>query len=161
MHPIFNPQNLLGKPLLILFHKNFCGEKAKLVDIGEERYKFEFERFPENDEEDAYIWTDQEPSLVENGMAHFTTIGETHFYVKIEEAQPQEEQEQKLEYNSNMKTTVKELSDKLGVDVVYINGFLKTLEKLGKATVVGKVERPAGTKGKPASIYEINPGIVE
>jgi predicted ArsR family transcriptional regulator len=73
----------------------------------------------------------------------------------------------KLEYNeevtnneSNMKTTVKELSDKLGVDVVYVNGFLQTLVKIGKAEVVGKVEKPAGSRGKPSNIYLIADGIL-
>lgn len=60
-----------------------------------------------------------------------------------------------------MKTTVKELSEKLGVDTVYVNGFLQTLIKMGKASVVGKVEKPAGTRGKPSNIYEINEGIVD
>ena len=59
-----------------------------------------------------------------------------------------------------MKTTVKELSDKLGVDVVYVNGFLQTLVKIGKAEVVGKVEKPAGSRGKPSNIYLIADGIL-
>jgi hypothetical protein len=158
MHPIYNPVNLLGKRILISFYKDFPGEYAKVIDIGEndvKKYAIEFEKAPD-DIEDSIIWIDEEPDTVDENGAYFTTIGEFgNFYLKIEE-----EQEQKLEYNTSMKTTVKELSDKLGVDVVYINGFLKTLEKLGKASVVGKVERPAGTKGKPASIYEIQEGIL-
>lgn len=158
MHLIYNPQNLLGKPLEISFYKEYPGEPAKLVDIGEDRYKIEFERSPDEDE-DALIWTDQEPESVDEHGAFFRTIGDMNFYLKIEE--------QKLEYTENtnkiknMKTTVKELSDKLGVDVVYVNGFIQTLVKLGKASVVGKVERPAGTRGKPSNIYEIAEGVVE
>ena len=60
-----------------------------------------------------------------------------------------------------MRTTIKELSNKINVDTVYVNGFLQTLIKMGKASVVGKVERPAGTRGKPSNIYEINEGIVD
>lgn len=155
MHTIFNPVNLLNKRLEISYHKESSGEYANIVDIGENQYKIIFERFPEGEEEDPLIWTTQEPESVENDKAYFRNIGEFNFYIKIAE------QEQKLEYNTNMKTTVKELSDKLGVDVVYVNGFLQTLIKLGKASVVGKVEKPAGTRGKPSNIYEIQDGIVD
>lgn len=162
MHTTFNPKNLLGKPLEISYDKNSIGESAKVVDIGDNRYKIQFERFGEDDEEDSLIWTNQEPESVEDGVAHFTNIGNFNlsrgfnFYLKISN-----EQEQKLEYNTNMKTTVKELSDKLSVDVVYVNGFLQTLIKMGKARIVGKVEKPAGTRGKPSNIYEVDAGIVD
>ena len=59
-----------------------------------------------------------------------------------------------------MKTTVKELSEKLSVDVVYVNGFIQTLIKIGKAEVIGKTERPAGSRGKPSNIYQIAEGIL-
>ncbi len=158
MHTIFNPENLLGKPLEISYDKNSVGELAKVVDIGENRYKILFERFPEDDDEDGLIWTNQEPDSVEDDTAHFSDIGNFNyqrgfnFYLKISQEQENN--------NTNMKTTVKELSDKLGVDVVYVNGFIQTLIKLGKASVVGKVERPAGTRGKPSNIYEIQEGIL-
>lgn len=169
MTETFTPKNLLGKRLEISYDKNSPGEYANLLDIGEDRYKIVFESCPEDDEEDSLIWTNQEPDSVEDGVAHFTNIGSLeyqrgfNFYLKISE----EQENKKLEYNqteqenNNMKTTVKELSDKLGVDVVYVNGFLQTLIKLGKAKIVGKVERPAGSRGKPSNIYEINEGIVE
>jgi hypothetical protein len=32
---------------------------------------------------------------------------------------------------------------------------------MGKASVVGKVKKPSGTRGKPSNIYEINEGIVD
>jgi predicted transcriptional regulator len=161
MHTIFNPKNLLGKPLEISYDKNSVGEFAKVIDIGENQYKILFERFPEDDDEDGLIWTNQEPVSVEDDTAHFETIGNFNyqrgfnFYLKISN-----QEQKKLEYNTNMKTTVKELSDKLGVDVVYVNGFIQTLVKLGKASIVGKVERPAGTRGKPSNIYEIQEGIL-
>ena len=162
MDKIFNPQNLLGKRLEISYDKNSSGEYAKLLDIGENQYKIVFERFPEDDDDDHLIWRGQEPTSVENGVAHFTEVGDFNFqrgfnfYLKIVE----EQENKKLEYNTNMKTTVKELSEKLGVDVVYVNGFLQTLIKLGKASIVGKVEKPAGSRGKPSNIYEIQEGIV-
>lgn len=153
MHPQFNPKALLNKPLEISYWKDSIGEDAKIVDIGEDQYKIVFEQAPEDDEQDdQFIWTTQEPEYVEGDTAFFRNIGATNFYLKIK---------QQAEYNNNMKTTVKELSEKLGVDTVYVNGFLQTLIKMGKASVVGKVERPAGTRGKPSNIYEINEGIVD
>jgi hypothetical protein len=153
MHPQFNPQALLDKSLEISYSKNTIGEDAKIIDIGEDQYKIVFEQAPEDDEQDdQFIWTTQEPESIEGNTAFFRNIGVTNFYLKIK---------QKLEYNNNMKTTVKELSEKLGVDTVYVNGFLQTLIKMGKASVVGKVEKPAGTRGKPSNIYEINEGIVD
>lgn len=162
MHPIYNPRNLLGKTLEISTYENSPGELAKVLDIGEDRYIIQFERCPD-DEEDAIHWTEEEPERIDENGAYFTNIGDIgNFWMKIVE-----QEEQKLEYTKsverkqNMKTTVKELSEKLGVDVVYVNGFLQTLVKLGKASVVGKVERPAGTRGKPSNIYEIAEGIVD
>jgi hypothetical protein len=153
MHPQFNPQALLNKPLEISYWKDSIGEDAKIVDIGDDQYKIVFEQAAEDDdEEDPYIWTTQEPESIEGDTAFFRDIGATNFYLKIK---------QKLDYNNNMRTTVKELSEKLGVDTVYVNGFLQTLIKIGKASVVGKVEKPAGTRGKPSNIYEINEGIVD
>jgi len=153
MHPQFNPQSLLNKPLEISYWKDSIGEDAKIIDIGEDQYKIVFEQAAEDDDQDdQFIWTTQEPESIEGDTAFFRDIGATNFYLKIK---------QKLEYNNNMKTTVKELSEKLGVDTVYVNGFLQTLIKMGKASVVGKVEKPAGTRGKPSNIYEINEGIVD
>jgi hypothetical protein len=153
MHPKFNPQALLDKSLEISYSKNTIGEDAKIVDIGDGQFKIVFEQAPEDDEQDnPFIWTTQEPESIEGNTAFFRNIGVTNFYLKIK---------QKIEYNNNMKTTVKELSEKLGVDTVYVNGFLQTLIKMGKASVVGKVEKPAGTRGKPSNIYEINEGIVD
>jgi hypothetical protein len=58
-----------------------------------------------------------------------------------------------------MKTTVKELTDKLGIDQVYVNGFIQTLVQLGKAVAIGKVERPEGSRGKAAMIYEVDESV--
>ena len=55
-----------------------------------------------------------------------------------------------------MKTTVKQLSESLELSPAYVNGFLQVLIKLGKAKVVGKVERPVGTRGKAANIFEVD-----
>jgi hypothetical protein len=153
MHPQFNPQALLNKPLEISYWKDSIGEDAKIIDIGEDQYKIVFEQAPEDDnQDDQYIWTTQWPESIEGDTAFFRNIGTTNFYLKIK---------QKLEYNNNMRTTIKELSNKINVDTVYVNGFLQTLIKMGKASVVGKVEKPAGTRGKPSNIYEINEGIVD
>ena len=153
MHPQFNPQALLKKPLEISYWKDSIGEDAKIIDIGDDQYKIVFEQASEDEEQDEqFIWTTQEPESIEVNTAFFRNIGVTNFYLKIK---------QKLEYNNNMRTTVKELSEKLGVDTVYVNGFLQTLIKMGKASVVGKVEKPAGTRGKPSNIYEIKEGIVD
>jgi hypothetical protein len=153
MHPQFNPQALINKPLEISYWKDSIGEDAKIIDIGEDQYKIVFEQAAEDDDQDdQFIWTTQEPESIEGDTAFFRDIGATNFYLKIK---------QKLDYNNNMRTTVKELSEKLRVDTVYVNGFLQTLIKMGKASVVGKVEKPAGTRGKPSNIYEINEGIVD
>ena len=152
MHPQFNPQALLDKSLEISYSKNTIGEDAKIIDIGEDQYKIVFEQAPEDEEQDEqFIWTTQEPESIEGNTAFFRNIGVTNFYLKIKEQTN----------NNNMRTTVKELSEKLGVDTVYVNGFLQTLIKMGKASVVGKVEKPAGTRGKPSNIYEIKEGIVD
>lgn len=60
-----------------------------------------------------------------------------------------------------MQTTIKQLSEKLQVETVYVNGFVHTLIMLGKASVFGKVERPEGTRGKAAIIYEIDDKVFE
>lgn len=151
MHPQFNPQALLDKSLEISYSKNTIGEDAEIIDIGNGQYKIVFKKAPEDDEQDdPFIWTNQKPESVEGDTAFFSNIGATNFYLKI-----------KKQIKNNMKVTVKELSEKLGVDIVYVNGFLQTLIKVGKASVVGKVEKPAGTRGKPSNIYEIQEGIVD
>lgn len=160
----YNPENLIDKSITLSYYRDGIGEDVKIVEIDPiddtRRFHIQFEKCPDLDEEDFIIWTNEQPDIIDEYGAYFTNLGGIgNFYLKLKEEQEQEKQ--KLEYNKNMKTTVKELSDKLGVDVVYINGFLKTLEKLGKATVVGKVERPAGTKGKPSNIYEIADGVLD
>lgn len=101
------------------------------------------------EQDDQFIWTTEEPESVKGNTAFFRNIGVTNFYLKIKQQ------------TTNMQTTIKQLSEKLGVDTVYVNGFLQTLINMGKASVVGKVERPAGTRGKPSNIYEIQEGIVD
>lgn len=151
MHPQFNPQALLNKPLEISYSKNTIGEDAKIIDIGDGHYKIVFKQAPEDDEQDdPFIWTNQKPESIEGDTAFFSNIGATNFYLKIKE-----------QTNNNMQTTIKQLSEKLGVDTVYANGFIQTLIKIGKASVVGKVEKPAGTRGKPSNIYEIQDGIMD
>lgn len=151
MHSQFNPQSLLGKPLEISYWKDSIGEDAEIIDIGNGQYKIVFKKAPEDDEQDnPFIWTNQKPESIKGDTAFFSNIGATNFYLKI-----------KKQIKNNMKVTVKELSEKLGIDIVYVNGFLQTLIKMGKASVVGKVEKPAGTRGKPSNIYEINGGIVD
>jgi hypothetical protein len=150
----YNPKNLIGKRLEISYHKDaHHGEYASLLDIGNNQYKISFEKYKEDDLEDSFLWEKQLPEKIEDdGRAYFRNIGEINFYLKI----AKEEQETK-EQNNNMQITIKELSDKLGVDVVYMNGFVQTLVKLGKATIVGKVNRPTGTRGVAPNIYEIDP----
>lgn len=60
-----------------------------------------------------------------------------------------------------MKTTVKQLAEQLNVQPVYVNGYIQTLIKMGKAKVEGKVERPEGTRGKPALIYDIEDSFIK
>jgi hypothetical protein len=55
-----------------------------------------------------------------------------------------------------MQTTIKQFVEQHKVEQVYVNGFFSTLVSLGKAKIVGKVERPAGVRGKPANIFEID-----
>ena len=59
-----------------------------------------------------------------------------------------------------MKTTIKELSEKLNVNPTYVNGFINTLVALGKAKVVGKVDKVPGQRGKTASIFEVDDNFV-
>jgi predicted transcriptional regulator len=162
MHKIYNPKNLLNKPLLISYGVESLGENAKIIDIGDNQYRIVFEACPEDDEDDFLVWVDQEPEFIINNKAFFRNIGQFNFYLQIEEQEQEQEQTvKKLEYNKDMKTTVKELSEKLGLDVVYVNGFLQTLLKIGKAEIIGKVERPVGQRGKPSNIYQIQEGIIE
>lgn len=160
---IYNPENLVGKTITISYWKDFPGEYAGVVDIGDGKYKIVFEKFSDS-EEDEIIWENEQPDSVDERGAYFTNLGDIgNFWMKI-----LERENKKLEYNQEqqqtkqkqMKTTVKELAEKLDMEVAYINGFLQTLVKLGKAEVVGKVERPAGTRGKPSNIFEIADGII-
>jgi hypothetical protein len=162
MHEIYNPINLLNKQIEISYHVDSLGEDAKVIEIesvdGQRRFEIVFTKYPEEQDDERFFWTDQKPYEIVGDKAVFSDIGHPRrIYLNIK----------KLEYNeevtnneSNMKTTVKELSDKLGVDVVYINGFLQTLVKIGKAEVVGKVEKPSGARGKPSNIYQIAEGIL-
>lgn len=53
-----------------------------------------------------------------------------------------------------MKTSVKELAEKHGVEYADARGMVKWLEKVGHAKIVEK--RPAASgKGKPTDIYEL------
>lgn len=135
---------LINKKVLISYHKNMMGENAKILDIGKGEYKVEYERFP--DEEEPVILQDKDWD--KDGYYYHEDL--RRMYIK-----------ENKENNENMKTTVKELSQKLGVDPVYVNGFLQTLIKLGKASIVGRVEKPEGGRGKPSNIYEIEEGIVQ
>lgn len=86
MHPQFNPQALLDKPLEISYWKDSIGEDAEIIDIGNRQYKIVFEQAPEDDDQDdPFIWTTQEPESVEEDKAFFRNIGATNFYLKIKE----------------------------------------------------------------------------
>jgi len=162
MHEIYNPINLLNKEVEISYHVDDLGEDAKVIEIesvdGQRQFEIVFAKYPEEQDDERFFWTDQKPYEIVGDKAVFSDIGHPRrIYLNIK----------KIEYNeevtnneSNMKTTVKELSDKLGVDVVYVNGFIQTLVKIGKAEVIGKVEKPAGSRGKPSNIYLIADGIL-
>jgi hypothetical protein len=162
MHEIYNPINLLNKEVEISYHVDDLGEDAKVIEIesvdGQRQFEIVFAKYPEEQDDERFFWTDQKPYEIVGDKAVFSDIGHPRrIYLNIK----------KLEYNeevtnneSNMKTTVKELSDKLGVDVVYVNGFIQTLVKIGKAEVIGKVEKPVGSRGKPSNIYLIADGIL-
>ena len=55
--------------------------------------------------------------------------------------------------NKNM--TIKQLSEVLGVDQVYVAGFVKVLENQGVIKKVGK-SPPNGGRGKPSDVYSID-----
>jgi hypothetical protein len=162
MHEIYNPINLLNKQIEISYHVDSLGEDAKVIEIesvdGQRRFEIVFTKYPEEQDDERFFWTDQKPYEIVGDKAVFSDIGHPRrIYLNIKKLEYTEEV---TNNESNMKTTVKELSDKLGVDVVYINGFLQTLVKIGKAEVVGKVEKPAGSRGKPSNIYLIADGIL-
>jgi len=160
MHEIYNPLNLLGKTIEVSYHQDDSGEDAKVIEIesidGERAFEIVFDKYPEIEDDERFIWTTQEPFEFVNNKACFDNIGHmrrifltfkgTHDNLKTEQ----------ITTTNTMTTTIKELSDKLGVDSVYVNGFIQTLSKIGKARIVGKVEKPNGGKGKPSNIYEID-----
>lgn len=158
---IYRPENLVGKIITISYWKDFPGEYARVFDIGDGKHKIVFEKCSDSDE-DEIIWDDEQPDSVDERGAYFTNLGDIgNFYLKVEDKKLEYNQEQQQTKQTQMKTTVKELAEKLDMEVAYINGFLQTLVKLGKAEVVGKVERPAGTRGKPSNIFEIADGIID
>ena len=163
MHEIYNPINLLNKQIEISYHVDSLGEDAKVIEIesvdGQRRFEIVFTKYPEEQDDERFFWTDQKPYEIVGDKAVFSDIGHPRrIYLNIKKLDYNEEVTNKT--NNNMKITVKELSDKLGVDVVYVNGFLQTLVKIGKAEIVGKVEKPAGSRGKPSNIYQIVEGIL-
>jgi hypothetical protein len=160
MHEIYNPINLLNKTIEISYHIDDVGETAKVVEIestdGERVFEIVFDKLPEMDEDEKFIWIDQEPDEIIGDKACFRNIGYMRrFYLTIAKECSNIE-----ETTDNMKTTIKQLSEQLGVDPVYVNGFIQTLIKIGKASIVGKVEKPVGSRGKPSNIYEIAEGII-
>jgi hypothetical protein len=162
MHEIYNPINLLGKELEVSYHVDDKGEDAKVVELeavdGGRLFEIVFTKLPETEDDKRFFWVDQEPYEIVGDKAAFSDIGHMRrIYLTIKKLEYTEEV---TNNETNMKTTVKELSDKLGVDVVYVNGFIQTLVKIGKAEVVGKVEKPAGARGKPSNIYQIAEGIL-
>lgn len=62
---------------------------------------------------------------------------------------------------TTMKGTIKDiaaaLQKKAGKEVDYnaARGYVQVQEALGLAKFVGNAERPAGTKGKPSKVYEV------
>jgi hypothetical protein len=164
MHEIYNPINLLGKELEISYHVDDLGEDATVVELdsvdGERRFEIVFKKYPETEDDERFFWTTQEPYEIVGDKAAFANMGYMRrIYLQIKKLDYTEEVTSEQTKN-DMKTTVKELSDKLGIDVVYVNGFIQTLVKIGKAEVVGKVEKPAGARGKPSNIYQIAEGIL-
>ena len=166
MHEIYNPINLLNKQIEISYHVDSLGEDAKVIEIesvdGQRRFEIVFTKYPEEQDDERFFWTEQTPYEIVGDKAVFSDIGHPRrIYLNIKKIDYNEEVTNKTnKTNNNMKITVKELSDKLGVDVVYVNGFLQTLVKIGKAEIVGKVEKPAGSRGKPSNIYQIVEGIL-
>jgi hypothetical protein len=162
MHKIFNPINLLNQDVRISYHPDDFGEDAKVIEIesknNERTFEIVFSNCPELEDDERFIWTTQEPYEIIDDKAVFSNIGHMRrIYLQCEKLEYIEEVTSET---NNMKTTVKELSEKLGVDVVYVNGFIQTLIKIGKAEVIGKTERPAGSRGKPSNIYQIAEGIL-
>jgi hypothetical protein len=162
MHKIFNPINLLNQDVRISYHPDDFGEDAKVIEIesrnNERTFEIVFSNYPELEDDERFIWTTQEPYEIVGDKAVFSDIGHMRrIYLQCKKLEYTEEVTSET---NNMKTTVKELSEKLGVDVVYVNGFIQTLIKIGKAEVIGKTERPAGSRGKPSNIYQIAEGIL-
>ena len=162
MHKTFNPINLLNQDVRISYHPDDFGEDAKVIEIesrnNERTFEIVFSNYPELEDDERFIWTTQEPYEIVGDKAVFSDIGHMRrIYLQCKKLEYTEEVT--IETN-NMKTTVKELSEKLSVDVVYVNGFIQTLIKIGKAEVIGKTERPAGSRGKPSNIYQIAEGIL-
>jgi len=160
MHEIYNPLNLLGKTIEVSYHQDDLGEYARVIEIeaidGERAFEIVFDKYPEIEDDERFIWTTQEPFEFVNGKACFDNIGHMRrIFLTSKEPHDNVETEQITTANT-MKTTIKELSEKLGVDSVYVNGFIQTLLKIKKARIVGKVEKPSGGKGKPSNIYEID-----
>jgi len=56
--------------------------------------------------------------------------------------------------SGTIRTTVKELATKSGVELIVAGGFLRYLEQLGKAKII-TVRRSASGKGKPAAVWEV------
>jgi hypothetical protein len=162
MHKIFNPINLLNHDVRISYHPDDFGEDAKVIEIesrnNERTFEIVFSNYPELEDDERFIWTTQEPYEIIDDKAVFSDIGHMRrIYLQCKKLEYTEEVTSET---NNMKTTVKELSEKLSVDVVYVNGFIQTLIKIGKAEVIGKTERPAGSRGKPSNIYQIAEGIL-
>lgn len=162
MHKTFNPLNLLNQEVRISYHPEDFGEVAKVIEIesinNERAFEIVFENYPETEDDERFIWTTQEPYEIIGDKAAFSDIGHMRrIYLQCKKLEYTEEVTNET---NDMKTTVKELSEKLGVDVVYVNGFIQTLIKIGKAEVIGKTERPAGSRGKPSNIYQIAEGIL-
>jgi hypothetical protein len=162
MHKTFNPLNLLNQEVRISYHIEDFGEVAKVIEIesrnNERTFEIVFANCPEFEDDERFIWTTQEPYEIIGDKAVFSDIGHMRrIYLQCKKLDYTEEVTNET---NDMKTTVKELSEKLGVDVVYVNGFIQTLIKIGKAEVIGKTERPAGSRGKPSNVYQISEGIL-
>lgn len=175
MHEVYNPINLLGKEIEVSYHIDDIGEDATVVELdpldGQRRFEIVFKKFPEEGDDERCFWSlDHEPYAMETGLqgekASFTDIGHMrriHLNIKkLDHTEEEGEEVPKESTNENMQAeyTVKQLSDKLKVDVVYVNGYIQTLLKMGKASIAGKVEKPAGSRGKPSNIYKIDTNFV-
>jgi hypothetical protein len=159
MHEIYNPLNLLGKEIEVSYHQDDLGEDAKVVEIeaidGQRVFEIVFAKYPETEDDERFIWTTQEPYEIVNEKACFSDIGHPRrIYLNLKKPHDNVE-DNEITTSEKMRTTIKELSVRLDVDPVYVNGFIQTLMKIGVAKVVGKVEKPNGGKGKPSNIYEI------